>query len=150
MVPGLAANPFASFTYRDRPGENWLRDYLPVTSPSIRVLVYGYHIQIAGGKRKLSINDIARGFLESVVTFRRSSVGITPRQITEVTIRLHTLATKSPNYFSRSQSRRSSDQRGKLNGLAMLVFLRALAHVNFSGISNRHGSGKRRYHEKHF
>lgn len=73
-----------------------------MTSPNIRVLVYGYPIEIAKGVRKLSINDIARGFLESVVFFRRNSVGIIPWQITEVTIRLHTLATESPNHFSRS------------------------------------------------
>ena len=78
VAPGLAANPYASFTSPELPEENWLRDYLPIKSPNIRVTVYGYGVHITEGFRKLSINDIARGFLESVITLRRTSVGVTP------------------------------------------------------------------------
>ena len=69
-VPGLGSHAFGSFKSIDS-GENWLRDYLPVALPNIRVLLYGYDTSLVNSNAKESITDLARRLLISIRAHRR-------------------------------------------------------------------------------
>ena len=70
VVPGLGSHAFGSFKSTNS-GEDWLRDYLPVALPNVRVLLYGYDTSLVNSSAKESIIDLARRLVTSIHAHRR-------------------------------------------------------------------------------
>jgi hypothetical protein len=70
VVPGLESHALGSWKSRD--GHNvWIRDFLPVDVPKIRVLLYGYDTALARSESKQSIVDLSKMLLESIKAIRK-------------------------------------------------------------------------------
>ena len=48
----------------------WLRDFLPTSVPSARIMVYGYDTKLPGSQSNASILELSKKLLESVKTVR--------------------------------------------------------------------------------
>ncbi|KKP02575.1 hypothetical protein THAR02_05307 [Trichoderma harzianum] len=68
-VTGLAGHAFGSWKSKNKP-DMWLRDFLPASIPSARVLTYGYNTKLPGSRSKSSILELSRKLLESIKTAR--------------------------------------------------------------------------------
>ncbi|KFY84990.1 hypothetical protein V500_08810 [Pseudogymnoascus sp. VKM F-4518 (FW-2643)] len=52
---------------------NWLEDFLPAQIPNARVMAYGYNSAVQFSKSAAGIEAFAEGFLEELLTWRRST-----------------------------------------------------------------------------
>jgi len=75
-VPGLASHAIGSWRSKTN-NIVWLRDYLPVDVPNVRVLLYGYDTSLVRDDSKYSkdsIETLGQRFLESIMGFRSDTV----------------------------------------------------------------------------
>ncbi|KAI5788645.1 hypothetical protein FPQ18DRAFT_307335 [Pyronema domesticum] len=62
-VTGLSAHAFGSWKSPDQAHRMWLRDFLHLEFPDIRVLTWGYHSSIRDDRSTTSVTAISRNFL---------------------------------------------------------------------------------------
>jgi hypothetical protein len=75
-VTGLGGKAFASWQCEE--GSMWLRDYLPLDVPNIRVSIYGYSSELANCDSMATISDFTNDFLLNLENSRL------PRQLEPV------------------------------------------------------------------
>ncbi|KAI5812245.1 hypothetical protein BZA77DRAFT_149381 [Pyronema omphalodes] len=71
-VTGLSAHAFGSWKAPEQAETMWLRDFLPLEFPNMRVHTWGYRSSIEDNRSKTSITDISRTFLEDVKRMREN------------------------------------------------------------------------------
>ncbi|CAI6057675.1 unnamed protein product, partial [Clonostachys chloroleuca] len=71
-VHGLGSHPIGGFQSKETRAV-WLRDFLPNDFPNSRILVYGYGSAITDKDSKISIEGLARSFLDSYKAFRQTT-----------------------------------------------------------------------------
>ncbi|KAI5816139.1 hypothetical protein BZA77DRAFT_64442, partial [Pyronema omphalodes] len=69
-VTGLSAHAYGSWKSPHQADMMWLRDFLPLDLPDIRVLTWGYHSSIQSEISTTSITAISRNFLEDIKQVR--------------------------------------------------------------------------------
>ena len=72
-VPGLGSHAIGSWKSSNS-NDLWLRDYLPLNVPNIRVLLYGYDTSLIDNDSKESIENLGGSFLEALKSFRADNV----------------------------------------------------------------------------
>ena len=72
-VTGLAGHAFGS--WRSRDGScMWLRDFLPKSIPTARIITYGYDTKLPGSQSTASILELSKKLLESVKVIRNKAI----------------------------------------------------------------------------
>ncbi|RYP53591.1 hypothetical protein DL768_001455 [Monosporascus sp. mg162] len=71
-VPGLASHAIGSWKSPSS-SDVWLRDYLPVDLPNVRVLLYGYDTKLLKSDSRISIQEMGVLFLQELRAFRVAS-----------------------------------------------------------------------------
>jgi len=51
----------------------WLRDFLPVDIPNIRVMIYGYPSKLQGSTSRARLHDYTTSFLEALQSARNTA-----------------------------------------------------------------------------
>ncbi|KAI5817778.1 hypothetical protein BZA77DRAFT_25759 [Pyronema omphalodes] len=77
-VTGLSAHAFGSWKSPDRADRMWLRDFLPLDIPDIRVFTWGYYSSIRNNESTTSITGISRNFLEDIKRVREKETASRP------------------------------------------------------------------------
>jgi hypothetical protein len=73
-VTRLSANAFGSWKSPDQSDTMWLRDFLHLAFPDIRVLTWGYYSSIMNGRSTTSMPALSRKFLEDIKRVRDKEV----------------------------------------------------------------------------
>jgi hypothetical protein len=68
-VVGLAGHGFGTWQAKGR-ADMWLLDFLPVTVPNARVMIYGYDTKLPGSQSEKSVVELSRNLLETIKTSR--------------------------------------------------------------------------------
>ena len=68
-VHGLNGDPTESWTHPNNKSM-WIKDYLPLDVPNVRVMSFGYNANVAFGSTTATIMDHARDLLSSLVDER--------------------------------------------------------------------------------
>ncbi|KAI1391513.1 uncharacterized protein F4822DRAFT_396967 [Hypoxylon trugodes] len=68
-VTGLAGRAFGSWKTKSQ-ADMWLRDFLPHSVPTARIMTYGYDTRLPGSYSEAAITDLSRKLLESIKTTR--------------------------------------------------------------------------------
>uniref|UniRef100_A0A0B7JWK8 Nephrocystin 3-like N-terminal domain-containing protein n=1 Tax=Bionectria ochroleuca TaxID=29856 RepID=A0A0B7JWK8_BIOOC len=71
-VHGLGSHAIGGFQSKETQAV-WLRDFLPKDFPNSRILVYGYGSAVTDKDSKISIEGLARSFLDSYKAFRQTT-----------------------------------------------------------------------------
>ena len=73
-VPGLGTHAYGTFrSPAPNSTEIWLRDFLHIHIPEIRVVLYGYPSKVDNAKSIEKIEDIASKMLDKLVHFRQDT-----------------------------------------------------------------------------
>lgn len=70
-VHGLAGKGFRS--WQNQQGGMWLRDYLPLHFPNIKVYIYGYPSTLKGISSRASIQDYTDGLIKAISSVRSTA-----------------------------------------------------------------------------
>ncbi|KAH8698147.1 hypothetical protein GQ44DRAFT_633220, partial [Phaeosphaeriaceae sp. PMI808] len=69
-IHGLGGHPQETWTEQ---GKIWLRDFVPLKTPNVRTLTFGYNSTVAFGKSVSNIKDFALQLLDGLRIIRKKA-----------------------------------------------------------------------------